>query len=124
MNYVAGMSRETGELLGFDEHLRQSIFDILMTPLGSRLIRRDYGSLLPFLLDSPVNSTTKIKMMAAIATALIKWEPRVKVRTVQLFLGNDGKNHTGNHGISINLVLHRADNQLFNTSLSLVRGAS
>lgn len=114
MNYAAGMSRETGKLLGFDEHLHQSIFDILMTPLGSRLIRRDYGSLLPYLLDTPITATTKIKMMAAIATALIKWEPRIKVRAVRLFLMDNG--------LTVTLELQK-DNEPFATAINLTRGA-
>lgn len=119
-----GMSRTLGHLLSSDEHLRQSIFDILMTPLGSRLIRRDYGSLLPFLIDSPINSATKLKLMSAIATAIVKWEPRVKVRSVSLFINSDGTNDTANTGLSVLLTLRRADNTLFNTSLILARGAS
>lgn len=119
-----GMSRTPGHLLSSDEHLRQSIFDILMTPLGSRLIRRDYGSLLPFLIDSPINSATKLKLMNAIATAIVKWEPRVKVRSVSLSINSDGTNDTANTGLSVLLTLRRADNTLFNTSLILARGAS
>ncbi len=119
-----GMSRTLGNLLSSDEHLRQSIFDILMTPLGSRLIRRDYGSLLPFLIDSPINSATKLKLMSAIATAIVKWEPRVKVRSVSLSINSDGTNDTANTGLSVLLTLRRADNTLFNTSLILARGAS
>ena len=46
---MTGMSRETGRACD-DElaHIRQSIRDILTTPVGSRIKRRDYGSLLPF----------------------------------------------------------------------------
>ncbi len=41
-----GMSRETGVTLVELEHIRQSVRDILTTPLGSRVMRRNYGSLL------------------------------------------------------------------------------
>ena len=43
----SGMHRTTGAGLSGIEHLRQSIADILTTPLGTRLQRRTYGSLLP-----------------------------------------------------------------------------
>lgn len=46
-----GMDRRTGRLIEGDAHLAQSVADILTTPVGSRLQRRTYGSLLPELLD-------------------------------------------------------------------------
>lgn len=119
-----GMSKTTGQLLAPDEHLRQSIYDILTTPIGSRLIRREYGSLLPFLIDEPVNPATKLKIMSAIATSIIKYEPRVKVSQVQLAINADATNATGNVGLDVNLDLKLSDNRRLNTSLTLVRGAT
>ena len=95
-----------------------------MTPIGSRLLRREYGSLIPFLIDQPVNPATKLKMMAAIATAIIKWEPRVKVRQVQLSMNTDATNDTGNTGVNVLLDLRRSDNTKLPTTLTLARGAS
>ncbi len=120
MTYAAGMSRDNGTQLSTDEHLRQSIRDILTTPLGTRLMRRDYGSLLPFLIDSPANDATKLRLMAATATALIRWEPRIKVSKVSLSLINDGINS----GWNTLIEMRRADSSTLTTSLSLVRGAT
>ncbi len=120
ITYAAGMSRDNGSQLSTDEHLRQSIRDILTTPLGTRLMRRDYGSLLPFLIDSPANDATKLRLMAATATALIRWEPRIKVSKVSLSLINDGINSGWNTVIE----MRRADSSTLTTSLSLVRGAT
>jgi phage baseplate assembly protein W len=53
----------------------QSIRDILSTPLGSRLMRRRYGSQLYALIDAPMNSLTIVRCFVAIATAL---EPRLE----------------------------------------------
>lgn len=122
--YAQGMSRTTGRLLEPFEHLRQSIYDILTTPIGSRLIRREYGSLLPFLIDEPMNPAIRLKIMSAVATSIIKFEPRVKVAKVALNLNTDSTNTTGNVGFDVNLDLKTADNRLVNTSLTLVRGAS
>lgn len=124
INFAMGMSRTTGALLSPDDHLKQSIYDLLMTPIGSRLLRREYGSLIPFLIDQPVNPATKLKMMAAIATAVIKWEPRVKVRQVQLSMNADATNDTGNTGVNVLLDLRRSDNTKLPTTLTLARGAS
>ena len=124
INFAMGMSRNKGALLSPDDHLKQSIYDVLMTPLGSRLLRREYGSLIPFLIDQPVNPATKLKMMAAIATAIIKWEPRVKVRQVQLSMNADATNDTSNTGVNVLLDLRRSDNTKLPTTLTLARGAS
>ena len=47
------MHRHTGEGISGTAHLRQSVFDILQTPTGSRVMRRDYGSTLFTLIDQP-----------------------------------------------------------------------
>lgn len=77
-----GMDRVTGKPLGGDDHLRQSIADILSTPIGSRVMRRDYGSLLFELVDAPFNALTRLRMHAATAIALMRWEPRLRLTRV------------------------------------------
>ena len=84
-----GMHRATGAALQGIEHLRQSITDILTTPLGTRLQRRSYGSLLPELIDHPDNGVTRLRMMAATAGALMRWEPRLRISRVQLTSGHE-----------------------------------
>lgn len=70
-------------LQGWD-HVVQSITDILTTPLGSRVLRRDYGSTIPALLDRPINAETTLDFVVAAADALDRWEPRVRLERVQL----------------------------------------
>lgn len=81
------MNRETGRALEGIEHLRQSIIDILTTPYGSRLERRTYGSLLPELLDHPDNLATRVRVYAATAVALMRWEPRLRLSRILLSSG-------------------------------------
>lgn len=81
---MIGMSRHTGARLGGMDHLRQSVADILSTPLGSRVMRRDYGSLLPELVDQPNNDATRVRVYAATAAALMRWEPRIRVQRVSV----------------------------------------
>jgi uncharacterized protein len=83
------MDRTTGRTLNDLEHLRQSVADILTTPIGSRVMRRDYGSQLPELIDQPFNGTTKLRAYAATAMALMRWEPRLRLSRVQLSQGSD-----------------------------------
>lgn len=77
-----GMDRRTGLPIDEDTHLRQSVADILTTPIGSRLERREYGSLLPELIDAPIHEQTIVKLYAASATALMRWEPRLRLTRV------------------------------------------
>lgn len=84
---MPGMHLLTGRALDGLDHLRQSIADILLTPIGSRLERRTYGSLLPELIDQPDNGTTRVRVYAAVASALMKWEPRLRISRVALTSG-------------------------------------
>lgn len=81
------MNRYTGRRISGMEHLKQSIADIITTPLGSRLERRTYGSLWPSLIDAPDNAVTRLRCYAAIASALMKWEPRLRVTRISLESG-------------------------------------
>ncbi|MDH2999496.1 hypothetical protein A1D23_05230 [Chelonobacter oris] len=60
-------------------HIRQSIADILQTPIGSRIQRRNYGSILPLLIDRPISHGLALQIAAASIVALQKWEPRIEV---------------------------------------------
>jgi phage baseplate assembly protein W len=86
-----GTNASTGKPLGGIDHLRQSIVDILTTPIGSRVMRRDYGSLLPTLVDAPMNAETSMDMRAAVVDALAKWEPRFKLTQVTLVSAEPGE---------------------------------
>jgi uncharacterized protein len=80
---MRGTSATTGKRLSGIAHLRQSIRDILTTPVGSRVMRRDYGSRIFELVDSPLNDRTRVDIFAATADALARWEPRLVVQRVQ-----------------------------------------
>jgi len=81
------MNASTGAKITADEHLAQSIRTILQTPLGTRTMRRDFGSLLVELLDQPADRLGQVRQFAAIATALAKWEPRLRLRRITLARG-------------------------------------
>ena len=81
---MRGMSSRTGKYLDDLEHLKQSIIDILTTPIGSRVICRDYGSSLFQLTDQPINRDLFPKIYAAVAEAIDKWEPRFKVEKIAI----------------------------------------
>ena len=78
------MNRETGAAISTLDHIGQSISDILTTRLGTRVMRREYGSLLPELVDQPFNDATRLRVYAAIVMAIMRWEPRVSLTRIQL----------------------------------------
>ncbi|MFC3549450.1 GPW/gp25 family protein [Lysobacter cavernae] len=84
---MRGMDANTGRALDGVDHLRQSIADILTTPIGTRVMRRDYGSLIPELIDQPFNGATRMKLYGATATALMRWERRIRLTRIELVPG-------------------------------------
>lgn len=79
---MIGTSATTGRALSGIDHLRQSIRDILTTRVGTRVMRRAYGSRLPELVDAPLNDETLVDLYAEAVSALVTWEPRIDVQQV------------------------------------------
>lgn len=77
-----GMNRQTGLSLSEADHIRQSVRDILVTPIGSRVMRRDYGSLLAAMIDRPQSPALRLQIMAACYSAIQKWEPRISLTAI------------------------------------------
>ncbi|MEN5126869.1 GPW/gp25 family protein [Pseudomonas alloputida] len=88
---MIGMDRRTGQPLSGLDHLKQSIEDILTTPLGSRRMQPDYGSNLRRFVDLPVNEGWKSAVQAEVARALGRWEPRVQLERVKVISVLDGQ---------------------------------
>ncbi len=80
-NY-SGMDRNDGRQRIDTDHIRQSIRDILITPIGTRVMRRNYGSLLSALIDQPQNAALNLQLMAACYMAILKWEPRISLTNI------------------------------------------
>jgi len=78
-----GLDMTNGRAVSGLDHLRQSVRDILITPIGSRVMRRDYGSGLADLIDQNLTPLTLAQIYAASVDALRKWEPRLRVTRVQ-----------------------------------------
>ena len=66
---MIGMNRKTGKTLSGIDHLRQRVGDVLTTPLGTRVMRREYGSRIFELIDNPLNDRFKIEMTMAVYEA-------------------------------------------------------
>jgi phage baseplate assembly protein W len=86
------MDRRTGRVLIDWAHVAQSIADILTTLKLTRLMRRDYGSDAPLLVDKPMNDASLLAFYVATAEALDRWEPRFDLSNVSFVAASrDGK---------------------------------
>ena len=88
---LIGMSRDTGQALTGIVHLKQSIRDILSTPLGSRRMRPEYGSEIPRYVDLPINKGWISGVQAEAARAIGRWEPRIRLSAVRITSVVDGR---------------------------------
>lgn len=85
------MSRNTGkEIELVKNHISQSIQDILTTPIGTRVMRREYGSLLFQLIDGPFDDILEMQIYAATVSALLRWEPRINLHSISLNSSDHG----------------------------------
>lgn len=95
---MAGMSRTTGAVLSGWQHVHQSIVDILTTPIGSRVMRRNYGSRAIDMIDRPETAIT-VQATLIFAEALERWEPRFKLTKVRIVGATPGHLVIGIEGI-------------------------
>ncbi|MBO4480901.1 MAG: GPW/gp25 family protein [Alphaproteobacteria bacterium] len=87
---MQGMNINTGRTISDMEHLRQSITNILSTPIGSRIMRRDYGSRLFKRLDAPLTGELMAEIYADVVEALFSYEPRFEVTNVSVVSMDQG----------------------------------
>lgn len=85
---MTGMNRHTGAPLDGRAHIEQCVADILSTAIGSHVGLRDYGSLLPDRIDHPFSAAGVLSIYAATAVAIGRWEKRLRLRRVQLMVGD------------------------------------
>lgn len=64
-------------------NIEDSIKDILLTPLGSRVMRPEYGSRLFELVDKRPDDEYKAKLTCYVVEAIHKNEPRVRVKRLK-----------------------------------------
>ncbi|MCB9076726.1 MAG: GPW/gp25 family protein [Anaerolineaceae bacterium] len=64
--------------------IEQAIQIILMTPIGQRVMRPEFGSRLLELLFEPNNSHTAARARRYVEEALERWEPRINIKDVRV----------------------------------------
>jgi len=80
MTNSTGIDGDTGAVIGDWHHTQQSIRKILETALESRVMRRDFGSDLPDLIDRKMMQKNILALYSAAATAIARWEPRFRMK--------------------------------------------
>lgn len=76
------MNINNGKPISEIAHIKQSIANILTTPIGSRIMRRNYGSRLFEKIDRPINGELIAEIYSDIIEAIFTWEPRFEVEQV------------------------------------------
>ena len=82
--------------------VENSIKDILLTPLGSRVMLPEYGSRIYELIDRKVDDEFRADLACFVIEAVEKWEKRVKIDEVRLIGLKD-------HKLSFKVVLMSGD---------------
>lgn len=78
------MHRVTGAPLTGWAEVEQSIAVILTTPIGSRVMRREFGSEVMELIDRPMTADVVLALYVAVAYSIARWEPRFRLVGVEM----------------------------------------
>ncbi len=70
---VTGRIRESS----YEENIKESIWLIVMTKKGERLMRPDFGCDIHQFMFDTVDYTVLTQMRHAVESALVRWEPRI-----------------------------------------------
>jgi phage baseplate assembly protein W len=93
----------------YEESVRQSVWIILGTSKGERVMRPDFGCGIYDLVFEVNSSSTSGKIAQAVREALLVQEPRIDVRNVQVTAQDNGQT------LLIQIEYHvRATNNVFN----------
>lgn len=94
----------------YEQDIRESVRLILLTAQGERVMRPDFGAGLQEFVFEPMNATTIGLMQAAIEEALLEWEPRIQLLSVEV---EEAPGDTGTLLVNLDYRV-RATNTQFN----------
>jgi phage baseplate assembly protein W len=81
--FPVGVDEQGGVVAtGYEDAVRQSIWLILSTAPGERVMRPDFGAGLLDLIFAPNSPATQGLVSSAVKAALLEWEPRIDVLEV------------------------------------------
>ena len=74
-----------------EQDIKESIYIILATALGERLMRPDFGCGIHDLVFSTMNSATLGLFESRVREAIIRWEARVEITNLEVFTKEPSK---------------------------------
>lgn len=80
-------------LTGGEQKIRESIWVILATAPGERLMQPDFGCGIHDLVFQPNTATLRTLLQQRVTEALTQWEPRIDVLGVTAATGQEGRNY-------------------------------
>lgn len=110
------ISRYTGLPISENEHIEQSILDILTTNIGTRVMRRDYGTILLESIDKPLNELLKMQLVSTILIGITLYEPRIEVQSIKVGNVDSEQGRESAFPLEIDAV-KRENRQAFSTRL-------
>jgi uncharacterized protein len=85
------VSDDNGALVhaGYEDSVRQSVWIILSTAKGERVMRPDFGCGIHELVFETINASIGGRIAASVRDALLRFEPRIDVKDVRVDAGAD-----------------------------------
>src|SRR5262245_21412972 len=75
----------------YEDSVQQSVWTILSTAKGERVMRPDFGCGIHELVFDTVSASTNGRVVSAVRESLLRFEPRIDVRDVNVSPGGDGE---------------------------------
>ena len=101
---MAGINRDTGKLLTGWAHVAQSLQVLFSTHYGARVMRRYFGSEVPPLLGENLTPRTILRFTYAIIVACELWEPRFRIKRVEIDLAGNSVDRLRGGRLSMSIV--------------------
>lgn len=78
-HFPIAADKVTGRIMecSYEDNIRQSIYLIVMTKKGERVMRPDFGCDIHQYMFAALDYTTLTMMKHAVEEALVRWEPRI-----------------------------------------------
>lgn len=86
-----GIDPLSGTVVDLLAHIRISVVEIVKTLVGTRVMRRKVGAHLGEIIDQPGDAVTALRIIAAAADAIERWEPRVRLTSGRVEVTLDGR---------------------------------
>ena len=80
------MNCNNGKAMYLEQHVYQCVRKIIFTLIGTRLCRREFGSVIPRLIDEPISTSTLMLIRAGVFLAVKRWEKRLTISSVTFAL--------------------------------------